>query len=203
MRAASSAGARAADLELAAGEPSLAVALHLARELGQRLPVVAADRDQLDAPAIAAPEPPERLAEGLADGVPDRRVDAAAGDEPEPAIAQDVEGGGARELPAALDLERVLADQPRLDLVAHDGEQLGQRGVLVARVGLADDALARVHAGDHGGAVGHAVVAAREHPRERHAQRDDLDPIDRQAGEPGGSCRVGGSLFEAHERVAR
>ena len=85
--------------------------------------------------------------------------------------------------------------------VAHDREQLGQRRVLVAGIGLADDALAGVHPRDHRGAVRHAVVAAREHPDERHADRDDLDALDRKVAEAGvgRGCR---GLIEAHERMA-
>ena len=74
--------------------------------------VVAADGDDGDAAAIAAPEPPQGLAGGLAHGIPERGVDAGAGHETHAPVAEDVEGGGPGQLPAALDRQRVLADQP-------------------------------------------------------------------------------------------
>ena len=52
--------------------------------------------------AVAAEELPERLPERLADGIPDGGVDTGARDEAEAAVAEDVVGGGARELPEAL-----------------------------------------------------------------------------------------------------
>ncbi len=201
-RSASSTGPAPPTLNLQPASPGVAIALHLAGDLGERLPVVAADRDHLDAPPEPAPEPPQRLAERLADGVPDRRVDAGTGDEAEPPVAQDVERRGPGELPAALDLERVLADQPRLDLVPDDREDLVERCILVAGVRLADDALARVDARDHRGALRHAVVAAREHAGERHAKRHDLDALDRERIQARLADHAPRGLLEAHRTAA-
>ena len=96
-------GRQPADLELHPGEATLA---ELADLLGDvLLAVVAADRDHRQAVPVAAPQPMQRLPERLADRVPDCGVDAGGGDEPEPPVAKDVEGGRAGELPAALDPE--------------------------------------------------------------------------------------------------
>ena len=109
---------------------------------------------------------------------------------------------GPRELPAALDLERVLADQPRLDLVPDDREDLVERRILVAGVRLAHDALARVDARDHRGPLRHAVVAAREHAGERHAKGHDLDPLDREGIQARLADHAPRGLLEAHRTAA-
>ncbi len=90
-------------------------------------------------------------------------------------VAQDVEGGRPCTLPAALDGERVLADQARRYLVDDDALDLEQAGVLVACIGLADNAFVGLDARDDRRAVGHVVVAAAERSRERHADRGRLD----------------------------
>src|SRR6185437_763958 len=130
-------GAQPSHLELHPGETLRLERLDLARDV-RVLAVVAADRDHRNRVAVAAPEPPERLAERLAGRVPGSRVDAGAGDEAEAAVAQDVEGRGAGELPDALDREQVLAEDARRDLVTDDALDLDQRSVLVADVRLAD-----------------------------------------------------------------
>jgi hypothetical protein len=97
-----------------------------------------------------------------------------------PAHAQDVVRRRSRQLPAALDGDGVPADEVRLDLVVDDAHDVGEPGVLVARVRLADDALVGVHARDHRRPVRHAVVAPRVRARERDADRHGLDPGDRK-----------------------
>ena len=172
-------GGEPADLELHAGEALLAELRDLPGDVLRA--VVAADRDHGQAVAISTPESVERLAERLADRVPDRGVDAGRGDEAEPAVAQDVERGRACELPAALDAERVLADQPRRDLRPQDLVDLVEAGVLVTAVGLADDALLGTDPRHDRRAVRHLVRAAAVGLRERHADRDRLDLGDREA----------------------
>ncbi len=179
-------GREPADLELHAGEPLLAELGHLLGDV--LLPVVAADRDHRQAVAVAAPEPVQRLTERLADGVPDGGVDAGGRDEAEPAVAQDVERRRPRELPAALDPERVLADQPRRDLGPEDLVDLVEARVLVAAVGLADDALLRAQPRHDRRAVRHLVRAAAVGLRERDADRDRLDLRDRQARDRGSAA---------------
>ena len=152
-----------ADLELHAREPTVAELLDLGRDVLRA--VVAADRDHRQALAVAAPQPVEWLPERLADRVPDRRVDARGRDQSEPAVAQDVERRGPRELPAPLDAEGVLADQARSDLGPDDRVDLVEPGVLVAAVRLADDALLGADSGDDRRAVGHLVRAAVVRPR--------------------------------------
>ena len=136
-RSASTAGGLRAELELAAAEAHLEPLGDLAR--GSRsatVAVVAADDVDREAVAVAAPELGERASERLADRVPDGGVDAGERDQPDAAIAQLVERHRVAELPAALDCERVLADQARLDLGADDLDDLGERRVLVGGVGL-------------------------------------------------------------------
>ena len=122
-------------------KPLVAPALDLLADPRQVATVVAADDVDRDAVAVPAPEPPERLPERLADGVPDREIDARERDQADAAVAQLVEGDGIAELPAALVGERVLADEPRRDLVADHADDVGQRLVLIGGVGLADDSL--------------------------------------------------------------
>ena len=166
------------DLELHAGQALLAELRNLGRDILP--PVVAADRDHRQGVAVAAPEPVERLAERLADRVPDRGVHTGRRDEAEPAVAQDVERRRPGELPAALDAEGVLADQARRDLCAHDRVDLVEARVLVAAVGLADDALLGSDPGHDRRAVGHLVPAAVVGLCKRHTDRDRLDLGDRQ-----------------------
>src|SRR5206468_2557931 len=135
-------GREAADLELHAGESTLEQLLDLGGDVGVRA-VVAADRDHRDAVAVAAPEAPQRLTVRLADEVPDGRVHAGARDEAEAAVAEDVVGRRARELPAAFDGERVLSEEPRRDLLANDAVDSPERLVLVAGIGLADEPVVR------------------------------------------------------------
>ena len=114
-RAASSSGVSPPTLNFSRRGPSRG-SRAISSAISRATVVVAADGDHRHAVAVAAPEPPQRLAERLADRVPDRGVDARHGDEAEPAVAQDVERRRPAELPAALDGEGVLADQPRRDL---------------------------------------------------------------------------------------
>ena len=141
--------------------------------------VVAADRDHRQAVAVPAPEAPQRLSEHLADEIPDREVDARARDQAEAPVTEDVERRGPRKLPAALDRQRVLPDQDRSDFVVDDPLDLEQAGVLVAGVGLADEAVDG-HPHDHGRAVGHVVVRAPIDALERDPDRRRLDADDRQ-----------------------
>ena len=186
----------AADLELEAGEPEVAELGDLVLDLGAA--VVATDRDHRQLRPEAAPEAPERLAEGLPDRVPQGRVDAGAGDEAEPAVAEDVERRGSRELPVALDGVRVLADQRGRDLLVDDPRDLAERGILVAGPGLADDSLLGVHAADGRRAVRHLVLAAAIRPHERDADRDRLERANRQ---PAGG--VGTAGFRSLSAPAR
>src|SRR6185437_3395756 len=111
-------------LELAAAEAHVAPLGHLVPDAVEVAAVVAADDVDGDPVGVAAPEPPQRLPEGLADRVPDREVDRSERDEADPAVAQLVEGHRMAELPAALHRERVLTDQARRDLVADDVHDL-------------------------------------------------------------------------------
>ena len=172
-------GSEPADLELHAGQALLAELRDLRRDVLP--PVVAADRDHRQAVAVPAPEPVERLAERLADRVPDGGVHTGRRDEAESAVAQDVERRRPGELPAALDAEGVLADQARRDLRPHDRVDLVEARVLVAAVRLADDALLGADPGHDRRAVGHLVRAAVVGLGERHTDRDRLDLRDRQA----------------------
>src|SRR5581483_6074814 len=164
-----------ADLELAAAKPELAPLRHLVPDPGEVAAVVAADDVDADRVPVPAPELPERTVEDLADRVPERQVDAREGDEADPAVAELVERDRKPELPAALDREAVLADQPRRQLVGDDCRDVAQGRVLVARIGLPDDALPRGHAGEDRGAVAHPVVAAPVLLLERHDDRRHLD----------------------------
>ena len=118
------------------------------------------------------------LPERLADRVPQCRVDAGAGDEPEPPVAQDVEGRGSQQLPEPFDRERVLAEQLRRKLVVDDAVDLEQARVLVAGVCLADDAVVGRDPHDDRRAMRHVVMAAVKRPHEWHANRDRLDRRD-------------------------
>jgi hypothetical protein len=166
-------GVETAHLQLHAADAELEQVVHLAPQVGARV-VIAADRDHRQARAVAAPETPERLAQRLADGIPQRGVDTRARDEPEPTVAEDVERRRPQELPAALDRVRVLAEQLRGELVVDDPVDLEQAGVLVAGVRLADDALVGPDPNDDRRPVRHLVVAAAKRPSERDANRDRL-----------------------------
>jgi hypothetical protein len=183
-------GGEPADLELHAGERALAQHRDLLGD-AERAVVVAADRDHRERVAVAAPQPPQRLAERLADRVPDRRVDAGGGDQPEPPVAQDVERHRSGEIPAALGGERVLAHERGRDLVADDRVDLEQPGVLVAGVGLADHPFARVDARDDRRAMGHLVVAAAVDAAQRDPDRERLDALDRQVRHRSGAGNGG------------
>lgn len=124
-------------------------------------------------PAIA-----ERLAQSLPDGVPERRVDTRAGDEPEAAVAENVERRRPGERPAPLGRERILAKQFRGDLTVDDAGDLLEAPVLVADVGLTDDSLARGHANENGRAMRHVVVAALVDTPQRHTDERRLDRLD-------------------------
>ena len=173
-----------ADFELHAGQPAR---LKLGDLLGDADTgaVIAADRGDGDRVAVPTPQPPEGLSRRLADGVPDRRVDARAGHQSEAAITQDVERRRPRLLPTQLHGAGIEADQLRSDLVADDARDLLEAGVLVAGVRLTDDSRGRVHLGDDRRAMGHAVLAAAIRSVERDANRDEVDSFDRQ-----GTCRA-------------
>ena len=95
---ASVSGIGAAHLELHAREAELTQLCHLVFDV--EIAVVPADRDHRHRlAAIAAPEPPQRLADRFAERVPERGVDARARDETQPPVAQDVVGRGPRQLP--------------------------------------------------------------------------------------------------------
>ncbi len=173
-------GRSRSELELAAAEAHLEPLLDLAADLVGR-PVVAADDVDGQAVAVAAPELEERATQRASDRVPDRRVDAGERDEADAPIAKLIERDRIAELPAALDRERVLTDQARLDLGLHDVHDLLERRVLVGRVGLADDALVGMDAREDRRPVGHGVVAAAVLAAERHDDRDHLDAPDGQA----------------------
>ena len=106
------AGGLAADLEFAAVEAAFAPFGDLVADPGEVAAVVAADDVDRDRVAVAAPELPQRPAERFPDRVPERDVDRGERDQPDPLVAELVVGGGEPELPAALDREGVLADQP-------------------------------------------------------------------------------------------
>ena len=110
-------------------------------------------------------------------------------DEAQPAVAEDVVRRRSRQLPAALDREGVAAGQGGRDLVVDDRVDLEQARVLVPRVGLADDPLARVDARDNRRAVGHLVVAAPVHTAQRDPDRDRLDALDREARHAAGPAK--------------
>ena len=152
-----------AELELAPGEshrhPLGDLVVHLPGHVDERS-VVPTDDVHREAIAVAAPHLVQRAPEHLADHVPQGGVDAGERHQPDAAIAELVERRRVAELPAALDLHRVLADQAGDDLGAGDIDDLEQRVLLVGGVGGADDALRGVHTRDHGAAVGHRVVAA-------------------------------------------
>ena len=88
---------------------------------------------------IAAPELVKGRVERLADGVPERAVDASLRAHRELPVAQDVGARLAHELPAALDIEDVLADQQRLDLIEDDLDDFALRFEFISVVDLADD----------------------------------------------------------------
>ena len=79
--------------------------------------VVAADADHRDAIAIPAPQPPQGLAEGLPDGVPDRRIDAGHRLHRVPARPKLVEGRREHRLPDAFRGKGIEADDARHQLV--------------------------------------------------------------------------------------
>ena len=167
------------DLELHPGEATAAQLVDLIGNAHSGA-VVAADRRHLDRVAVTAPQSPQRLPGGLADGVPDRRVDARAGDKPEPTVAQDVVGRRASQLPATFHGAGIDPDELRSDLVADDRRDLLQSGVLVSGVRLTDHTCGRVHLGDDRRAVGHSILAAAVGAVEGDADGDELDALDRQ-----------------------
>src|SRR5437764_1199915 len=83
----------AARLELAPGQAVRPVELHLRGQLAGRAVVVAADGNEGQRVAVAAPQPEEGQAQRLAHGVPDGAIDAGDGLRRQLALAQDVEGG--------------------------------------------------------------------------------------------------------------
>lgn len=177
-----------ADLELHAAEPHRLVAGDLVRDRAQRLSVVPADRDHGHLVGEAAPEPPQRLLERLADGVPDRGIRRGESDEAQPPVAEDVICSGVRRLPALCCAEGVHPDEARTDLIDDDVVDLVESGELVTDVRLPDNAVARSQLDDERGAMGHRVVAAfelagkRSHDRDRVYPRDDQPAARRVVG---------------------
>ena len=130
--------------------------------------------------AIAAPKLVERRVERLADRVPKRTVNTGLRAHREFPVAQDVGARLAHELPAALDVKRVLADQQRLDLVEDDLDNLALGFEFVAVVDLADDPRRGVHPRNDRAAMRHEVVAAAKRARKRHAERHAFDAFNLQ-----------------------
>ena len=172
----------AADFEFAARVTLKLDLLHLAAKIGERLAflVIAGDADRREAIGIAAPKLVKRRVERLADRVPQRAVDASLRAHREFPVAQDVGARLPHELPAALDVESVLADQQRLDLVEDDLDHLALGFKFVAVVDLADDSRRSVHPGNDRAAMRHEVVAAAKCARQRHAERHAFDAFDLQ-----------------------
>src|ERR1019366_10185177 len=175
-------GARleAADLELGTAEAERPPLFHLIADAREVAAVIAADYVDGHTVAIPSPQAPEGLFERLADGVPDREVDAGKGNEADAPVPELIEGGRVAELPAALVGKGVLADQPRRDFVADHADDVRQRLVLVGGVGLPDDPLLGDHARDNARTVLHAVVAASINPVERDDDRNERDLANRE-----------------------
>ena len=158
-RAASSSGARPPTLNLQPREAHAAQGLDLLLDRDPRV-VVAADRDHRQ--RLAGSRPRGATAAGRAPCRPRprapcrrRRRRRARGDGR--AGCRTWPGG-----PAPSSARRRAHPRPeqRRDLLTDDAVDLEQRRVLVAGVGLADEPLLGVHAGDHGRAVRHLVPAA-------------------------------------------
>ena len=167
----------AADLELDAREPRRVVRDELPG-LVQVQVVVAADDGHRQRVGDRAPQPMERQADGLAEDVPDGRVEARDRLERQAAVAQDVVGGRLHGRPGALRVGRAATDDPGRQLVVDDADDKRLLVVRVAVVDLGHQAVRRVQAGDDGGPVDHRVGAADEPSGERRPQRDGLDALD-------------------------
>src|SRR5262249_36308216 len=118
-------------------------------------------------------------------GVPKRAVDAGLGAHRKLAVAEDVVAGLAHLLPAAFDVEGILSDKERLNLVEDDADDFGLRLEFVTVIDLANNTGGREDAGDDRTAVRHEVVAAAERARQRHAERHAFDALDLQLRDHG------------------
>src|SRR5262249_429885 len=184
-------GRERADLELAAGHAGPPVVLDLVADMAEALAVhvVAADRDDRQAPPVAADQRGHRSTDRLAAHIPRRTVDA--GDRLEEQLLPAARVRQREQpFPHALAFEEIQPPHDRLEVLANHAYDLGTLFTVVAVVHGAHESVVRAQPRDHRGTLDDRVRAAPEVLPERDVDGHRLDAVDAHGSSLRGTAPV-------------